>query len=185
MSTYNTIEDEANVGGKPKGKKRLARIAAVLLLLFAADQGFRMWEYSQILAVAEDSEDVLNKFEDDIFNAQDGLLINPEGADESAAELAAVAEEEMLFEADVLAGISILPWHGDLQQLLVDYKAHNAAWVEAAQYAKIKGDGQVLNLDDIDMINFTWDVAVATFNRTLPTFDFFGFEERVLEIQNG
>ena len=183
---YEEISSVTEGPKERKGTRRLiAWLIGIAVFLFVADQAIRVWEFNQILNVAEDSEDILNTYEEDLFIAQDRIDLGFDDAsvDKAAAQRGREAEAEMLAEAEKLDQIPLLPWHDGLKRVLDDYRAHNSAWVEAARYASIDGDGQVVSPSAIDDINATWEVAIASFKVSLPIFDVANFAQRLIDLE--
>lgn len=179
----------SNLNSQPKrrsGSKRAVRwFVSLAVLLLVADQAARIWEYQQILTVAESSEVFINDYKADLLVFQDDLAFgfDAEAIDRESAIRARDAEADMLAEGAKLDVIPLLPWHTSLKQALLDYKAHNEAWVAAAKFSSIDGDGLVTREMDIALINSTWEDALASLRVSLPLFDVANFANRLIVVE--
>lgn len=174
------------VNETPKRKSRTKRfltwLFALLLVLLIADQVARVWSFNQVLAATEASEGVINDFKAELFLASDRVDSGIEAADADIAQSAEIVVAS-LNTADIqLSKIPILPWHTAIKQALVDYRAHNRAWVEAAEFAEIVGDGEVIRQSDVFLINETWEATLASLNGARPLFEVLDFSRRIIEI---
>ena len=78
-----------------------------------------------------------------------------------------------------VAGVTVLPWHGDIERAQDAYVAHNQAWQD---YMQAAADDPTVLFKTQPEINSTFDAAEPLMKEAVPVPALFDLKERVDEI---
>jgi hypothetical protein len=154
--------------------------------MIVGDWTSRNLEMRALVGAVEDSESAMQWTDDQIqqiiqqYGANGKLDAEQQKKAWDALSEAAYAGEFAISAAgDVVAGVTVLPWHGDIVRAQDAYLAHNAAWQD---YMKAAVDDPALLFKPQPEINNTFDAAQPLMERAVPIPALFDLKARVAEI---
>lgn len=126
-------------GGEENGRRWLrwaVAAAALLAVLVAADIALRNREMEQLLDAIEVSEGVMEEGRDALTNATAAAAGENDEITAREREVlleifrrqSSISAEEVIDSSDVVADVSIMPWHSSLREARSKYLRHSDAW---------------------------------------------------------
>lgn len=151
--------------------------------MIVGDWTSRNLEMRALVNAVEDSEAAMQWTDDQIQqivqeSGANGKLTDAqqEKAWDALSEAAYAGEFAITAAGDVVAGVTVLPWHGDIVRAQDAYLAHNEAW---QRYMKAAVDDPALLFKPQPDINSTFDAAQPLMERAVPIPHLFNLKARV------
>ncbi|MFA7324683.1 MAG: hypothetical protein WC005_10030 [Candidatus Nanopelagicales bacterium] len=161
-------------------------VTLVGLGLVVGDWTSRNLEMRALVGSVEDSESAMKWTDDQIQSiiteyGSNGKLNEAQKtkAWNALSEAAYAGEFAITASGDVVAGVTVLPWHGDIKRAQDAYVAHNAAWQD---YMKAAVDDPTVLFKTQPEINSTFDKAQPLMEKAVPIPALFDLKARVAAI---